>query len=62
MGKALLTFEELRAVSYVIEYTLNSRPLTYVDEDFDNNIVTLIILFMDVILTRNVLTIVLLQI
>ena len=40
MGKALLTFEELRTVSYVIESTLNSRPLTYVAEDFDNNILT----------------------
>ena len=40
MGKALLTFEELRAVIYEIECTLNSRPLTYVDEDFDNNILT----------------------
>ena len=40
MGKALLTFEELRAVIYEIECTLNSRPLTYVDDDFDNNILT----------------------
>ena len=40
MGKALLTFEELRTVSCEIECTLNSRPLTYVDEDFDNNILT----------------------
>ena len=40
MGKALLTFEELRTVIYEIECTLNSRPLTYVDEDFDNNILT----------------------
>ena len=31
MGKALLTFEELRTVVYEIECTLNSRPLTYVD-------------------------------
>ena len=38
MGKALLTFEELRTVSYEIEWTLKLRPLTYVDEDFDNNI------------------------
>ena len=38
MGKVLLTFEELRTVIYEIECTLNSRPLTYVDEDFDNNI------------------------
>ena len=37
MGKALLTFEELRTVSCEIECTLNSRPLTYVDEDFANN-------------------------
>ena len=41
MGKALLTFEELlRTVIYEIECTLNLRPLTYVDEDFDNNILT----------------------
>ena len=40
MGTALLTFEELRTVIYEIECTLNSRPLTYVDEDFDNNILT----------------------
>ena len=38
MGKALLTFEQLRTVSYEIESTLKLRPLTYVDEDFDNNI------------------------
>ena len=38
MGKALLTFEELRTVSYEIECTLKLRLLTYVDEDFDNNI------------------------
>ena len=31
MGKALLTFEELRTEVYEIECTLNSRPLTYVD-------------------------------
>ena len=40
MGKALLTFEELRTVIYEIECTLNSRPLTCADEDFDNNILT----------------------
>ena len=40
MGKALLTFEELRTLSYEIESTLNLRSLTYVDEDFDNNILT----------------------
>ena len=28
MGKALLTFKELRTVIYEIECTLNSRPLT----------------------------------
>ena len=39
MGKVLLTFEEVRSMIYEIEYTLNSRPLTYVDEDFDNDIV-----------------------
>ena len=39
MGKVLLTFEEVRTMIYEIEYTLNSRPLTYVDEDFDNDIV-----------------------
>ena len=44
MGKALLTFEELRTVSYEIECTLKLRPLTYVDEDFDNNILTPIII------------------
>ena len=62
IGKALLTFEELRTVIYEIECTLNSRPLTYVDEDFDDNILTPNHLIYGVILTRNVLTIVLLQI
>ena len=36
----VLSFEEFRPVSYKIECTLNSRPLTYVDEDFHNNILT----------------------
>ena len=40
IGKALLTFEELRTVIYEIECTLNSRLLTCVDEDFDDNILT----------------------
>ena len=40
MGKALLTFEESRTMSYEIECTWNSRPLTSVDEGFDNNILT----------------------
>ena len=40
IGKASLTFEELRTMIYEIEGTLNSRPLTYVDEDFDDNILT----------------------
>ena len=62
MGKTLLTFEELRALICEIDCTLNLRPLTHVDEDFNNNILTLIILFIDVILTANVLTIALLQI
>ena len=41
MGKALLTFEELRTVIYEIECTLKSRPLTYVDADFNDNVLTL---------------------
>ena len=40
MEKALLTFKELRTVIYEIECTLNSRPLTYVDEDFHINMLT----------------------
>ena len=62
LGKKLLTFEELRALIYEIDCTLNLRPLTHVDEDFNNNILTLIILFIYVILTASVLTITLLQI
>ena len=40
MGKTLLTFEELRALIYEIDCTINLRPLTHVDEDFNNNILT----------------------
>ena len=40
MGKALLTFEKLRTVIYEIECSLNSRPLTYVDRDPNNNVLT----------------------
>ena len=40
MGKALLTFEEFRTMSYEIKRTLNSRRLTYVDEDSDNTFLT----------------------
>ena len=38
MGKALLTFEELRTVIHEIECTLNLRLPTNLDEDFDNTI------------------------
>ena len=38
MAKVLLTFEELRTVIYEIDYSLNSRPLMYVDEDPNNNV------------------------
>ncbi|GFW59932.1 integrase catalytic domain-containing protein [Trichonephila clavipes] len=34
LGKALLTFEELATILIEIEYTVNSRPLTYVMDDF----------------------------
>ncbi|GFX00147.1 integrase catalytic domain-containing protein [Trichonephila clavipes] len=34
LDKALLTFEELTAVLVEIEYIINSRPLTYVTDDF----------------------------
>ena len=40
MGKTLLTFEELRALIYEIDCAINLRPLTHVDEDFNNNILT----------------------
>ncbi|GFY53848.1 integrase catalytic domain-containing protein [Trichonephila inaurata madagascariensis] len=34
LGKALLTFEELTTILVEIEYIVNSRPLTYVMDDF----------------------------
>ncbi|GFU35529.1 integrase catalytic domain-containing protein [Trichonephila clavipes] len=34
LGKALLTFEELATILAEIEYIVNSRPLTYVTDDF----------------------------
>ncbi|GFV56438.1 integrase catalytic domain-containing protein [Trichonephila clavipes] len=34
IGKALLTFEELVTILVEIEYIVNSRPLTYVTDDF----------------------------
>ncbi|GFY34942.1 integrase catalytic domain-containing protein [Trichonephila clavipes] len=34
LGKALLTFEELHTILVEIEYIVNSRPLTYVTDDF----------------------------
>ena len=40
MAKALLTFAKLSTVIYEIECSLNSRPLTYVDEDPNNNVLT----------------------
>ena len=38
MGRALLTFEELRTVIHEIECTLNLILPTNLDEDFDNTI------------------------
>ena len=60
MGKALLTFEALRTEPHEIQCTLNSRPLTYVNEDFDN-ILTPNHLIYGCDDTRNILTIVLRQ-
>ena len=40
MGKALLTFEELQTIITGIDNALNSRPLNYIDEDPDSNIIT----------------------
>ena len=40
MGKALLTFEELRTIITEIEKAFNSRPLSYIDQDPDSNIIT----------------------
>ncbi|GFV84848.1 integrase catalytic domain-containing protein [Trichonephila clavipes] len=34
LGKALFTFEELATILVEIEYIVNSRPLTYVTDDF----------------------------
>ena len=36
----LLTFGELRTITKEIENALNSRPLTYIDEEPDSNIIT----------------------
>ncbi|GFY63069.1 integrase catalytic domain-containing protein [Trichonephila inaurata madagascariensis] len=37
LGKALLTFEELTTTLVEIEYIVNSRPLTYVTDDFSKS-------------------------
>ena len=41
MAKMSLTLEELRTIFSEIENLLNSRPLQYVDEDPNNNSLTL---------------------
>ena len=47
VGKALLNHDELATLLAEIEQTLNSRPMTYLSDEHDDEAITRLIYFME---------------